>query len=137
MRHPERVERGNVEVSLRVVVLPERVPGGGPAVRDVAAAVRERSDEASHLERERVALVGRCAMEPPDFAAGRRLRQGVQHGQHGRRADARAEQHHRTGARAEDEAPARRAGVEDVARAYAGFQVRPGPASGSIFTLTR
>ena len=125
-------------MSGRVVVLPELVAGGGPAVADVAPAARERRDEASRVDARTDGSRGSSrhgATRP--LATGRRSGQRVQHGQHGRRADARAEQHDRTFARAEDEAPARRAGVEDVAHAHAALRYVPAAAWGSIFTLTR
>ena len=112
----------------RVEILSHRVAATRPAVTDIAAAVREREHEAADLGGKRMMLPDRGRVQPPDLSCRAGRRQRVQHGQHRRRADSRAEQHDRPFAGLQDEASARRADVERIAHTDMLVQVGSGRA---------
>src|SRR5262249_43929529 len=86
-----------------------------PAVTNVAAAVRERDDEAADFGGEWMMLAIASRVQPQDLPCRAGRRQRVQHRQNRRCPDSRAEQHHRPLSGLQNEAPARRADVESVA----------------------
>src|SRR5882724_7646177 len=103
------------QVTGSVEILTQLVPRARPAVANIAAAVRERGHDAADFGGEGMMLPIASRVEPQDLPcrAGRGKR--VQHRQHGRRPDSRAEQYHRPLSRRQNEAPARRADVESIA----------------------
>ena len=115
-RDAERGERVRVDAALGVVVAAEHVARLGPAVEHVQAPVREPPDQLADLLAERVLAAVAGAVDPPDVALRPLGRERVQHREHGRRADAGAQQ--RDGAAAgavEHERPARARQLEHVA----------------------
>ena len=125
----QRLEASCVEMAGLVEVPPGNVSGFGPAVGDVTPAARQRSDETARVGREGMALAAAGAVQPPDLPLRARRGKRVQHRQHRRRADARADEGYRPFALRQDETAPRRAHLEHVARAHPPVQVsarRPG-----------
>ena len=78
------------------------------------------------------------AVQPPDLAIGVFVRQGPEHGEHRRRADAGADQEHRRGRLVEDERTPRRGGLQLVADGRTGVHETAARAVGaSRLTLMR
>ena len=107
---------------------PSRSSGPGRAEAHVAPHVRERGEQRARLGRERQVAAAACAVEPPDLAAGMLRRQGVEHRQDRRRADAGADQQHGRAGLGEDEGASRRPDLEPVSDRDPGVQVAAGGA---------
>src|SRR6185295_11051507 len=121
-------DRSDVRVAARVVVLALPILGTRLAVPDATSTVAEPPDELAHLRGEGLRAPVAGSVQPPDLAGRRARREGVQHRQHRRRADSRAQEHHRAPARLQHEATARLADVEDVSGSdVAGQERAPGP----------
>ena len=115
-RDAELAHRRRRDPALGVVVVAAPVARLGAAVAHVQPAVRQARDQVADLLAERVLAAAARAVEPPHLAPRPIRGERVQHRQHGRRADARADQHHRAPARAvEHERPARAGELEHVA----------------------
>src|SRR5262249_45077996 len=84
------------------------------AVTNIAAAVLELEHEAADFGGERMMLPIASRVEPQDLTGRASRCQRVQHRQNRRRPDSRAEQHHRPLSGLQNEASARRAGVESI-----------------------
>src|SRR6516165_4297306 len=113
---------GGVEIDTPLVGWPR------PAVLDVAVAVLQLLEQSTRLLAERVLRTIARSVEPPNRVARLLGRQGVQHRQHRRHANARAQQHDRLAARTEGEAAARRADLHVAPRLYARAQIGTGEA---------
>ena len=85
--------RSSVAGSIRPVPSRPVSPGVGPAVGDVGAGVRQPREQGADLGGERVLAAVARAVDPPHLALGALRGERVEHRQHRRRADARAEQH--------------------------------------------
>src|SRR6267378_2377915 len=74
----------------RVVIPPLSIIRGWPAVPDLTSPASKPPEKLSHLCRERMGLAIAYTVQPPDRPRRRARSQGMQHGQHGCRADSRA-----------------------------------------------
>ena len=100
------------------------VPRVRAAVADVRPRVRQMVEQGADLVGERMLGAAAGAVDPPDLARGPLRRQRVEHGQHRRRADPRAQQDDGARGLVEDERPGRRAELDDVAHPDPVVQVR-------------
>src|SRR5882724_6887700 len=136
-RRPAKVEvaiSGNVQpfeglrsyTTGRVVIAPLSIVRGRPAVPDLTSSAGKHPEKLSRLCGERMGLAIACTVQPPDRPRRRARSQGMQHREHGCRADSRTQEQHRAVARLQDEVASRFADVKDVARSNAAVQVVPG-----------
>ena len=113
--HLRAIEDREIESSADVVLGAGRLPGVGPAVGHDPVAVAETGEQRVDLGAEGVVVVVARPVHPPDRPRGLLARQGVQHREHGGRADPGAQQHDRARAVAQDEGAPRGGGVEQIA----------------------
>src|SRR5712691_3578362 len=127
-RDAKLVENLQSHATGRVVIPPLSIIRGWPAVPDLTSPASKHPEKLSHLCSERMGLAIACTVQPPDRPRRRARSQGMQHREHGCRADSCTQQQHRTVARLQDEAASRFADINDVARSNAAVQVVPGGA---------
>jgi len=109
------VEDRSREVTRGVEILTHLVARARSAVTHIGAAVREREHEAADFGGEWMMLSIASPVQPQDMPRRAGGRQCVQHRQNRRRPDSRAEQHHPRLSGLQNDASARRAGVERIA----------------------
>src|SRR5262249_104762 len=119
----------SVEIDTPLVIWPR------PAVVDIAVAGLQFLKQRTRLIAEWMLLAIACSVEPPNRVIRLLGRQGVQHCQHRRHANARAQQHDRLAARTEREAAAGRAYLQITPRLYSSAQI--GTAKALVFLLNR
>ncbi len=112
--HSQPLKHFEAQASGRIVVITEPISRSRFAVSDKASHVRERCGEVARFAGKGMLGGVSCAVEPPDFARRPARRQGVEHRQHGGRADPGTEQHHRSLAGLQGEASSRRADFEQI-----------------------
>src|SRR5262249_13551892 len=127
-RNADPVEGGNSEGPSSVEIDTPLVIWSWPAVLAVAVAVLQFLQQSTRLVPDRMLLAIARSVEPPNWVARLPGRQGVQHRQHRRHANSRAQQHDRLAARTEREAAAGRADLHAAARLYARAQIGTGKA---------
>src|SRR5206468_7980518 len=74
----------------RVVIPPLSIIRGWPAVPNPTSPASKHPEKLSRLCSERMGLAIACTVQPPDLPRRRARCQGMQHRQHGCRADSRA-----------------------------------------------
>ena len=122
---PARSKAFDPQVTCRVVVSSSPILRRRLAVPDLPSPASKLPEKLSHLRGERMRLAIARTVQPPDLPRRSARGQGMQHREHGRRADSRAQEHHRAVARLQGEAAARLADVEHVAGSNAAVQVAP------------
>src|SRR5262249_19120911 len=109
------VEDRSRQATGRIQILIRPLARAGPAVTNIAAAVRERAHEVADFGGERMMLLIASSVQPQDLPCRLGRCQRVQHRQNRRRPDSRAEQHYGPLSGLQNEASARRADVESMA----------------------
>ena len=112
--HSQPLKHFEAQASRRVVIIAESITRSRFAVSDEASNARECGGEIVRLaSKGMIGCISR-AVQPPDLARGPACCQGMEHGQDRSRADAGAEQHHRSFARLQGEASSWRADFQDI-----------------------
>src|SRR5437879_10944059 len=109
----------------RVVIPPLSIIRGWPAIPDLASPASKHPEKLSHLRGEGMGVAIACTVQPPDRTRRSARSQGMQHREHGCRADSRTQEHHRPVARLQGEAASRFADIKDLARSNVAVQVAP------------
>ena len=113
-RESDRIEDRSRHVTGHVEILTLPVVRARPAVANIEATIREHRHERADFRDERMMLPIACRMQPQHLPCRASRRQRVQHREHRRRSNSRAEQYDRPLAFLQDKVSARRADVERV-----------------------